>query len=49
MFEDFKKRFVSTCTYYGNNLRNEEKLIESYIDKTNSIIAQEEIMEHFEL
>lgn len=45
MFEDFKKRFVSTCTYYGNNLRSEEKLIESYIDKTNSIIAQEEIME----
>lgn len=39
-FKQFKDRFILTNTYYGNNLRKEEKLIESFVDKTNTIIGE---------
>lgn len=38
--KQFKERFISTNTYYGNNLRKEEKIIESFVDKTNTVIGE---------
>ena len=46
-FEDFKKRFVQTNTYFGNNLRSDEKIIEAYLNKTN-LINKDEVPEENE-
>ena len=44
-FEEFRKRFVLTNTYYGDNLLKEEKIIETYLDKTKLIISEDIIKE----
>ena len=41
-FKEFKNSFVSINSYFGNNFNKNEKIIENYLDKTKSILKQEQ-------